>query len=95
MNLQLTQSKLDYGMKIWEVEHVLSTSLVVCFPPTSGGLGPTATVVLKHIASMISDSQDVPPPVGLFWLLLQHWFYIDMFCYHVYLWVMIVLPSPT
>ena len=72
-------------MKIWEVEHDLSSPLVVvAFFTTSGGLGLTATVVFIHIASMISDSQDDPPPVELFWLLLQNWFYIDIFCYHEY-----------
>ena len=48
-----------------------------CFS-TSGDLGPTATVVFKHIGSMISGSQDDPPPVELFLLLLQNWFSIDM-----------------
>ena len=79
------------GMKIWEVQHgclhlfsLLQEVLLI------------ATVVLKHtFASMIFDSQNDPPPVGLFCLLLQNWFYIDMFCYHVYLWVMIVVSSPT
>ena len=74
-------------MKIWEVEHGLSAS----FSSLLQEVLVTATVVLKHIASMISDSQDVPPPVGLFWLLLHNWFYIDMFCYHVYSWGMIVV----
>ena len=77
-------------MSLWHDS--LSVSLV--FFPLLQEVLVTATVVLKHIASKISDSQDDPPSVWLFWLLLQNWLYIDMFCYHVYLWVMIVVPSP-
>ena len=64
-------------MKIWEVEHGLSASLPPP-PPLLQEVLVTATVVLKHIASMISDSQDVPPSRAVLAL-------VDMFCYHVYL----------
>ena len=82
MNLQQTQTSEGLESRTW---FILTFSLF-CFS-TSGGLAPTATVVFKHIASesMISGSQDDLPPVELFWLLLQNWFSINMFCYHVYL----------
>ena len=44
-----THTKRAYDMMVWDVKHGSSSPLVVFFPPTSGGLGPTATVVLKQI----------------------------------------------
>ena len=52
---------------------------------TSGGLGPTATILLKQISSMIFDSQDEASFSRAVLALLQNWFYIDMFCCHEYL----------
>ena len=85
INELATNTKRAYGMKIWEVGHkfVLTFSL---FFFTSGGLGPTAPVVLRNIASMISDSQDDPLPVG---------FCCKIGFTLVFLWVMIIVPLPT
>ena len=46
------EKRRRYDQRIWEVEHGSFTPLVF---NTMGGIGPTATVVFKRIASMIAD----------------------------------------
>ena len=60
---------------IWHEDLISRTGFVLtfsCFSPLLQKVLVAATVVLKHTASMISDSQDHPLPVVLFWLLLKN-----------------------
>ena len=55
----------EYGERIRNVEHGDFSSLVFS---TSGGMGPQASVVVKHLASRLADKKDLPYSVVAGWL---------------------------
>ena len=59
------EKKRAYDQRIREVEHGSFSSLVFS---TSGGMGPTANVVYKRIASMIAQKHDKTYSKTLHWI---------------------------
>ena len=59
------EKKRAYDQRIREVEHGSFSPLVFS---TSGGMGPTVTVVYRRLASMIADKRKETYHKTLFWL---------------------------
>ena len=59
------EKKRAYDERVREIEHASFSPLVFC---TSGGMAPTATVVYKRIASMISSKHDKPYSRTMHWI---------------------------
>ena len=59
------EKKRAYEQRIREIEFGSFSPLVFS---TTGGLGSTATVVFKRLASLIADKQEQPYSKTLFWL---------------------------
>jgi hypothetical protein len=54
-----------YEQRVQEVEGGTISPLVFT---TSGGMGPTATIVYKRIASMIAEKRDQPYSITMKWI---------------------------
>ena len=82
------EKRRAYDERIREIEHGSFSPLVFS---TSGGMAPTANVVYKRIASMISSKHDKPYSRTMHWIRCRLSF--SLLCNHVPPWITICRTS--
>ena len=86
------EKKRAYEQRIREIEFGSFSRLVF---PTTGGLGSTATVVFKRLASLIADKQEQPYSKNTILASLQSELLPTEVSYHVPPWLALFLPQAT